>query len=145
MTEKKTGDIQLRALIIDDQEVMREIVRRLLREIGINNIAAAENGAAALAKLEASSKEFPDVILCDLHMDEMSGTEFVYKLRRSKTIMNREVPVIILTGESDELVLDVARQVGADAVLQKPVSAQVMSQTIELAVGYKLEKADMMR
>lgn len=139
MKQQNTADIQLRVMVIDDQEVMRKIIRRLLREIGINTVETAENGATALEKLRTRLENFPDLIVCDLHMEEMSGTEFVHKLRRSKDVTNSEVPVVILTGESEELVLDVARQVGANAVLQKPVSAQVMRQTIELAVGYQLD------
>ena len=131
--------VELTVLVIDDQAAMRKIVRSVLRETGIVNVTTAENGSVAFEKLTDPDLEFPDVIVCDLHMDEMSGTEFVHKLRRSKYVKNTDVPVIVLTGESREMVLEVTRQVGADAILRKPVSAEEMREMIESVVGFRLD------
>lgn len=130
---------QLRVLIIDDHAVMRKIIRRLLKESGIMHVAEAANGRKALAYLCDPECENPDVIICDLYMDEMSGTEFLHKLRRNKTLSTRKVPVIVLTGESDEMVQDVARQVGANSVMQKPVSKTDLRFEIEAVVGCQLD------
>jgi CheY-like chemotaxis protein len=132
---------QLRALVVDDQATMRKIVRRLLRDIGIQNVAEAENGRAALAALLDRNVEYPDIIICDLHMEQMSGTEFIHKLRRAKEIRNRDVPVIVLTGEDDEMLLDVTRQVGANAVMKKPITVLELSHRIAAVVGYRLDPA----
>ncbi|MBT5107657.1 MAG: response regulator [Rhodospirillaceae bacterium] len=129
---------ELRVLIIDDQEIMRKIIRRLLRESAITNVAEAENGLEGLEQLANPQIENPDVILCDLHMDVMSGTEFIHKLRRHKSLANPDVPVIVLTGESNDMVLDVAIQVGASAVLQKPFPPEDLRAAIEAAVGFQL-------
>jgi two-component system, chemotaxis family, chemotaxis protein CheY len=137
MTHSSIND-ELQVLIIDDQALMRKIIRGLLRDAGIRNVSEAENGRDGLDQLLDFSKKFPDIIICDLHMDEMSGTEFIHKLRRSKKIRDANVPVIVLTGESDGMVLDVTEQVGANAVLQKPVTPTVLHQEIEKAVGYQL-------
>lgn len=131
---------ELRVLIIDDHAIMRKIIRRLLRESGIINVAEAENGLDGLEHLADPESEYPDVIICDLHMDVMSGTEFIHKLRRHKTLSNPDVPVIVLTGESNDMVLDVAVQVGASAVLQKPLPPKELREAIEAAVGYQLDQ-----
>jgi CheY-like chemotaxis protein len=129
---------ELRVLIIDDQEIMRKIIRRLLRESGITNVAEAENGRVGLDHLANPQVENPDVILCDLHMDVMSGTEFIHKLRRHKGLSNPDVPVIVLTGEANDMVLEVAVQVGASTVLQKPLPPEELLAAIESAVGFQL-------
>lgn len=129
---------ELHVLIIDDQALMRKIIRGLLRDAGVRNVSEAENGRDGLDQLLDISKDFPDIVICDLHMDEMSGTEFIHKVRRSKNIRNVNVPIIVLTGESDAMVLSVTEQVGANAVLQKPVTAAALLQEIENAVGYQL-------
>ena len=129
---------ELRVLIIDDQEIMRKIIRRLLRESAITNVAEAENGLEGLEQLANPQIENPDVILCDLDMDVMSGTEFIHKLRRHKGLSNPDVPVIVLTGEANDMVLEVAVQVGASTVLQKPLPPEELLAAIESAVGFQL-------
>jgi two-component system chemotaxis response regulator CheY len=132
---------QLRALVVDDQEPMREIIRHLLRDIGIRHVATAESGRKALELLLDRTREFPDIILCDLHMDDMSGTELIHKMRRAKTIRNRDVPVIVVTGEEDKMLLDVAAQVGANAVMQKPLAVRDLAKKIAAIVGYEVAPA----
>ena len=63
--------------------------------------------------------------------------ELCNKLRLSKQEAIRGIPVPILTGERDRMPLEVAKQVGATAVLAKPISAPDLCQHIESAVGFK--------
>jgi two-component system chemotaxis response regulator CheY len=127
---------QLRALVIDDQRSMRMIVKNLLRTIGIENVAEAENGKVALAYLRGSEVEYPDVIICDLHMDEMDGMQFCNIVRSDKNLRDHHVPILMLTGDLDPMLHEVSKQVGALSVLIKPVSAEELGQHIEKALGY---------
>ena len=131
MSEFQSGDISV--LIIDDQRAMRSIVRQLLSQIGIDDIQEARNGEEALEFLNQPSNEDPDVIICDLHMDKMDGLEFCNQVRRDKEHI---IPIIILTGDSDEFLHEVSRQVGAVAVLTKPVSAPELQEHIQTAIGF---------
>lgn len=123
----------LRIMVIDDQKAMRSIIKRLLSQQNIKNVSEAENGKHALDLLRTGQVVLPDVIICDLYMDGMDGMEFVTFLRRHKI----NVPVLILTGEQDEFVLDVARQAGATNVLKKPISGPDLYKEIQNAVGAK--------
>jgi CheY-like chemotaxis protein len=136
MPQDHANDI--RVLVIDDHKTMREIVRRLLAQIGIEQVSDAENGEAALALLRTAGFEPPDVIICDLHMDKMDGMQFCTKLRHDDNPDRRATPVIILTGEQDTLVHEVTEQVGATVVLTKPISADDLKKQIEAAVGYTI-------
>ncbi len=136
MTESEGSS--LRALVIDDQRTMREIVRRLLSQIGLHDVDDAEDGAQALEKLHIPTADKPDVIICDLYMEKMDGMDFCNHLRRDKNDDIRHIPVIILTGEQDTFVHDVAKQVGAVTVLVKPVSTGELKAQIEAAVGIKI-------
>ena len=127
---------QLRALVIDDQRSMRMIVKNLLRTIGIENVAEAENGKVALAYLRGSEVEYPDIIICDLHMDEMDGMQFCNIVRNDKNLRNHHVPILMLTGDLDQMLHEVSKQVGAMVVLTKPVTAEELGHHIEKAVGY---------
>lgn len=134
MTE--THPNQICALVVDDQRSMRMIVKNLLRTIGIEQIAEAENGKVALAYLRSQDTEFPDVIICDLHMDQMDGMEFCNVVRSDKKLYNHHVPILVLTGDPDKMLHEVAEQVGAVSVLTKPVSAEELGRHIERALGY---------
>ncbi len=74
----------------------------------------------------------------------MSGTEFLHRLRRDHSLPAKDIPVIVLTGETDPLVLAVARQVGATAIMKKHVSARELGSEIEAAVGFKLDPSGFM-
>jgi CheY-like chemotaxis protein len=73
-----TTSVPHRILVVDDEEVVRELFVRLLQEEGYE-VAAAENGFDGLLKI----KHFlPEVIISDLNMPEMSGFEFLSVVRR---------------------------------------------------------------
>lgn len=126
----------IRVLVVDDQKSMRSIVRNLLLQNNISQVAEAGDGVEAMQALLDGKQPNPDVIICDLHMDKMDGMEFCNKLRLSKNDGIRAIPVLILTGERDRMPLEVAKQVGASAVLGKPISAPDLCRHIESAVGF---------
>ncbi len=136
MTETETNSI--RVLVIDDQRTMREIIRRLLGQIGIHDVDEAGDGEQALEKLHSPTAVKPDIIICDLHMENMDGMDFCNHVRRHKNETIRGIPVIILTGEQDTFVHAVTQQVGATTVLVKPIAAADLKTQIEAAVGFTI-------
>jgi len=128
----------IKVLIVDDQSTMRRIIKRSLRKIGITEAHPAENGAAALEWLNFPSNPSPDIIICDLHMDTMDGLEFANTVRRGKGGPDKAIPILLLTGESDKMLLEVAEQVGVTQVLPKPISPQDLGIAIANALGYQL-------
>ncbi len=136
MTETETSSI--RVLVIDDQRTMREIIRRLLGQIGVHDVDDAADGEQALKKLHDPTADKPDIVICDLHMEKMDGMDFCNHVRRDKNDVIRGLPIIILTGEKDTFVHDVTKQVGATTVLVKPVSAGDLKTQIEAAVGFTI-------
>ena len=128
----------LRVLVIDDQKSMRSIIRSLLGQFGIEDIDEAEGGETALEFLLHPHSKFPDVIICDLHMGNMDGMEFCNAVRRNDALRNRQVPIIILTGDDDAFMHGVVEQVGAIKVVTKPVTADELRDSIGTAVGFSI-------
>ena len=126
-----------RVLTVNDQGTVRSTIRNLLLQNTIRRISEAEDGIETLQALLDVDRPNPDVIICDLHMERMDGLEFCNKLRRSKDNKIRVIPVLILTGERDQLSLEVAEQVGATTVLGKPISTPDLCQQIESAIGFR--------
>ena len=131
MSEFKAG--QVRVLVVDGQRGMRSILRQLLAQIGIEDVLEAKNGEEALEIIDRAEHVEPDVIICDLRLDKVDGLELCNMFRRDK---DRVTPIIIVTGESDEFLHEVARQVGAVEVLTKPVSAPDLLEQIQTAIGF---------
>ena len=131
MAKFKAGDI--RVLVIDRQRGMRSILRQLLAQIGIEDVIEAKNGEEALEIIDQTGTAEPDVIICDLHLDKLDGLELCNMFRLDK---ERVTPIIIVTGEPDEFLHEVARQVGAVEVLTKPVSAPDLLVQIQTAIGF---------
>lgn len=131
MAKFKAGEV--RVLVIDGQRGMRSILRQLLAQSGIEDVIEARNGEEALELIDRPEVVEPDVIICDLRMDKLDGMELCNIFRLDK---DRVTPIIIVTGESDEFLHEVARQVGAVEVLTKPVSAPDLLEQIQTAVGY---------
>ncbi len=129
---------ELFGLVIDDQRTMRGIVRQMLTTIGVTQIDEYPEGTDAWNFLTGCTLEVPDFIICDLHMEGMDGLEFVNKIRRSKNQAIHQIPVLILTGDSDKFLHQVADQAGAAKILQKPISAPDLRKEIAGILGIQI-------
>ncbi|RAU23328.1 hypothetical protein CU669_04120 [Paramagnetospirillum kuznetsovii] len=125
----------LHVLIIDDQEVMRTIIKKLLTKASPSQISEASDGVKALDMLRSGELE-PDIIICDLHMDNMGGIDFLRTLRGDKANINSRKPVLILTSDKSDEAHEITRQVGASKVLTKPISADDLIRQIQLVRGH---------
>ena len=74
MTETDASSI--RVLVVDDQRTMRDIFRRLLSQIGVDDVNNAADGEQALEKLHNPTADKPDIVICNLHMEKMDGMDF---------------------------------------------------------------------
>ncbi|MBI3444035.1 MAG: response regulator [Magnetospirillum sp.] len=125
----------LHIMIIDDQEVMRNIIKKLLGKANPSQLSEAGDGVKALDMLRSGDFD-PDVIICDLHMENMDGIEFLRALRTDKGNVNSRKPVLILTGDKSEQAHEITRQVGASKVLTKPIGADDLIRQINLVRGH---------
>ena len=132
---------KVRVLVIDDQKTMRSIMRNLLHQIGVQDVDTATDGEHALRRLRDRNCIFPDLILCDLHMERMDGLEFCNAVRRDDSLRNQHIPIIILTGDNNPMLHDVAQQVGAVSVVMKPITAKQLGILVADKVGFSFAPA----
>lgn len=83
------------ALVVDDSMLIRYSVSRYLESHGFK-VEAATNGEEALAVL---SREKVDLIVTDMRMPKMSGTEFITALK--STAETSQVPIVVVTGKAN--------------------------------------------
>jgi PAS domain S-box-containing protein len=111
------GSLASYVLVVDDDAVTREMLRRLVQGEGWT-VSEAENGRVALARL---AERAPALILLDLMMPEMDGFQFVVEMQRNEAW--RAIPVAVITAK-DLTADDRARLKGTvEAILQKGASS----------------------
>ncbi len=104
-----------RILVIDDSKIARLMMRRQLEQAG-HEVVEAAGGAEGLEVLTASSF---DLVTCDVLMPEMTGIEFLAAVREHEI----ETPVIVATADIQRTTREECAELGAWAVVSKPVDA----------------------
>ncbi len=102
-----------RALVVDDSLTARALHRAML-EAGGFTVHLAASGARAMERLQTESY---DVIICDLEMEEMNGTEVIAKLRGQPA--TRDIPVILVSANDSAGARARGMSAGADGFLSK--------------------------
>lgn len=117
----------LKVMLVDDEEFVRAIMRRILHALGINLIEEAADGVAALSQLE---KSCPDAMFLDLMMEPMGGIELLRRMRQHTIDAIRTLPVIVLTLNSDSEMVNQLVPLGIQDYLIKPVTPDVVRQKL---------------
>ena len=104
-----------RVLVIEDEESFRDALQFMLSRVGFDVVLAAD-GAEGIKQFDAKN---PDIVLLDLMLPEVSGTE-VCKYIRTKS----NTPVIMLTAKDTEIDKVVGLELGADDYVTKPFSTR---------------------
>lgn len=111
----------LRALVIEDNNHMRTLLRSLLQALGIREVIECGDGASGYTALREKS---PDFVLTDLSMKPIDGIEFTTMVRMGKDSPNPYVPIIMVTGHTERARVEQARDAGVTEFLAKPITVQ---------------------
>mmetsp|Transcript_9035 Transcript_9035/g.22397 ORF Transcript_9035/g.22397 Transcript_9035/m.22397 type:complete len:452 (+) Transcript_9035:1779-3134(+) len=118
---------KLRVLVVDDTLINRKVLDRMLKKIGIDQVTTVESGKDALEELFSSGKTY-DLVITDLQMPEMSGTELTEAIilkqeeEASEEDLNLVSPQELLTATFRRLVI-----VGLTADMSPDVSEKCTS------------------
>ena len=114
-----------RVMLIDDDDAVRASIRKLLEREGHTVIEEAD-GKSALRHFAGNPA---DVVISDVFMPDMSGIEFLIRVRE----VFPEAKIIVISGGgylTKESALSNAAIFGADRILEKPVEAEVLMKTV---------------
>lgn len=115
----------LKILIADDEPLVTSSLTALLERMGHRIIASVKTGIEAVDRVRELS---PDLIFMDIHMEGINGLEASRRI-----LSHRAVPIIIITGRSDEEVVEEADAVGVSGYLVKPIKDKDLVPAIRLA------------
>lgn len=110
-------------LLVDDDVEDREIIQDALGDLGYDSVIHfEENGEKALAFLEAAFHKgsLPSMVILDLNMPRMNGTQTLRQLKKDERFKN--IPVIIYSTSLNRIERDECLALGAHSYVIKPVS-----------------------
>lgn len=112
----------LRLMVVDDEKVIRDLLRRHLTSLGYD-VVTAESGEDALAKARGFR---PALVFLDLKMPGMGGMECMKELRQ----LHPDLPVVVLTAVLERQAVLNAVDIGAQEYLYKPVDLTTVTQVV---------------
>jgi len=124
---------QLRVLLVDDVLINRKVIGRMVKQVGVLDIVTADSGEEALCKLSENGPF--DLVVTDLQMPGMSGTELCKVILSGNCCPGSSLPVVVgLTADTSVRVAESCRANGMSTVLYKPISVLEMQEFFETSL-----------
>jgi CheY-like chemotaxis protein len=118
-------------LIVDDEEPIRQLERRIL-ESGGYRVIEASRALEAFALLQKDLQV--DLVIADLQMPDLGGEEMARRIRRDRP----DIKVLYVTGHIDELMDERSTLWEGEAFLDKPFTAKALLEAVSLLLYKKL-------
>lgn len=115
-------------MIVDDEEEIRQTIKRQLKDTGYE-IIAASNGEEAIKLIGKENVLVLDAIICDIRMPKINGVEAIAHFRKEYP----SIPVIVLTGFPDVSLATKFIKDGAFEYLVKPVEKERLIEVVTKA------------
>ena len=113
-------------LLVDDYEIIRTILERILQQLGYQNLCMAVDGLEALNLLRSQPI---DLVITDYHMPEMEGTDLFQSMQQDPVLA--KIPVLLISGVPTEKFATQALATGIQSTLNKPFRAEQLDQEIQ--------------
>lgn len=117
----------MKVLLVEDNAFAQEIMRTILRHIGVGEVQICDDGAKALARVAA---ERFDLLIVDWRLPSMNGMALTQGVRSLSDPARAAMTIIMVTAHADTQHVVQARQAGVDAFLVKPTSIQAVRDRI---------------
>ncbi len=121
---KGEKDKMARILVVDDEEILRMLIRETLEDLEFD-IDEAEDGEEALKKLKESTY---DLMILDYMMPNLTGIEVIELLPQE---IKKSMPILMLTAKSQESDRQKVFDLGADYFMSKPFSPVKLMNLVE--------------
>lgn len=119
--------VGIKVLIVEDQPDAREVLKKLLLDMGVDSVFETKDGTEALAFITASPDSV-NLVVCDWNMPKMNGLDLLRQVRLS----NPDMPFIMVTGRSDLDSVVEAKDSGVTGYLRKPYSAKELEAKLRI-------------
>ena len=127
----------LKILVVDDMGTMRKIIKKMLVQLGFNNIHEAQDGSEAWPMIKshlADGVPF-EFVISDWNMPGMTGIDLLKNVRATDEIHG--LPFLMVTAEAEQSNVVTAVQSGVNNYVVKPFSAQTLKEKINTIFSSK--------
>lgn len=114
-------------LVVDDQAIMRSLIKDTLNKMGYKDVDEADDGNAGLDKLLL--KKY-DLVISDIHMTKMSGLELLKEIRATQTL--KEVKFLLVTTEGSKGAVIEAIKYKVNGYILKPFTFEAFQEKLKL-------------
>lgn len=121
---------QIRALIVDDQSSIRQVLANSLAQLGFTNIAQRKDGKEAVEYLHQNPTH---LVISDFNMPVMDGLALLKAVRANPK--TQKVAFIILTSEASKALVQEAVNAGVNNFLAKPYTVAKLREVLEKVFG----------
>ena len=116
---------KLRLLVADDEEAVRKTLTGMAESLGHQVVAEARDGREAV---DMAGLTGPDLVLLDIRMPELDGLE------AARAILERDaIPIVIVTGHTEQSFINDAARAGVFSYLVKPVTCERLAAALATA------------
>ncbi len=120
--------MSVQTLLVDDSGTMRKLILRSLNAVGVTQVVEAANGIDGFARFQ---EQHFDLVLTDWNMPGKTGLELLKDIRA----VNTDVPVVLITTESEKSRVLTAIQAGVTDYLIKPFESSALRAKLEKVLG----------
>ena len=124
-------------LLVDDNELNREIAQEVLEDEGCIVADVAENGVIALGKVQNSPPDTYDVVLMDVQMPVMDGYEATRRIRALEDPALASIPILAMTANAFDEDRRDALAAGMNGHLAKPIEVEKLKAALAELAGKK--------
>lgn len=111
----------VKVLLVEDNQPMLDLAKSLLESFGIGKVITAKDGDKGFSMF---CMEKPDIVVTDWMMKPVNGIELSHKIRNDVSSVDKFVPIILMTGFSEQRRVLEARDAGITEFLVKPFNAR---------------------
>lgn len=115
----------LRVLVVDDSNMARRFIIKVLQGLGVRHFTEAHDGAEALAII---AENYFDLVVTDYNMPNVNGCELTQQIRTQSA--QQSVPIMMVTSEENEGRLSAVQQAGVSAICDKPFELEMVRELL---------------
>ena len=119
-----------KALLVEDNELNREIATAILEEAGLK-VDAVEDGTDAVARMTEAAEDEYDLILMDIQMPKMDGYTATREIRTLRSNKKANIPIVAMTANAFEEDRQKALRAGMNAHIAKPIDVNILMETLD--------------
>lgn len=119
-----------KVLLVEDNELNREIATAILEEAGLK-VDAVEDGTDAVARMNEAAEDEYDLILMDIQMPKMDGYTATREIRTLSSNKKANIPIVAMTANAFEEDRQKAFKAGMNAHIAKPIDVNILMGTLD--------------